>query len=72
MHDARIAGATQTLTLSGVITYQSNGLALSGSLEATDPAKAAELPLLPFFVGGSWPNPVISPVPLFGNTPHAQ
>ncbi|MGR9210008.1 AsmA family protein [Rhizobium leguminosarum] len=72
MRDARIAGATQTLTLSGVITYQSNGLALSGSLEATDPAKAAELPLLPFFVGGSWPNPVISPVPLFGNTPHAQ
>jgi AsmA protein len=72
MHDAHIAGATQTLTLSGVITYQSNGLALSGSLEATDPAKAAELPLLPFFIGGSWPNPVISPVPLFGNTPHAQ
>lgn len=64
IHDAHITGATQTLTLSGVITYQSNGLALSGSLEATDPAKAAELPPLPFFVGGSWPNPVISPVPL--------
>jgi AsmA protein len=72
IHDADIAGPAQTLTLSGVITYQSNGLALSGSLEATDPAKAAELPLLPFFIGGSWPNPVISPVPLFGNTPHAQ
>ena len=72
IHDADIAGPAQTLTLSGVITYQSNGLALSGSLEATDPAKAVELPLLPFFIGGSWPNPVISPVPLFGNTPHAQ
>lgn len=72
IHDAHITGPAQTLTLSGVITYQSNGLALSGSLEATDPAKAAELPLLPFFIGGSWPNPVISPVPLFGNSPHAQ
>ncbi|MBB2840991.1 UNVERIFIED_ORG: AsmA protein [Rhizobium etli] len=72
IHDAHITGPAQTLTLSGVITYQSNGLALSGSLEATDPAKGAELPLLPFFIGGSWPNPVISPVPLFGNNPHAQ
>ncbi|AJC77995.1 outer membrane AsmA-like protein [Rhizobium etli bv. phaseoli str. IE4803] len=72
IHDAHITGPAQTLTLSGVITYQSNGLALSGSLEATDPAKGAELPLLPFFIGGSWPNPVISPVPLFGNSPHAQ
>ncbi|WP_434712095.1 AsmA family protein [Rhizobium sp. YTUHZ045] len=72
IHDAHIVGPTQTLALSGVVTYQSNGLALSGSLETTDPAKAAELPLLPFFVGGSWPNPVISPVPLFGGTPHAQ
>ncbi|OWV69246.1 cell envelope biogenesis protein AsmA [Rhizobium sp. R339] len=72
IHDARVAGPAQTLTLSGVVTYQTNGLALSGSLEATDPAKAAELPLLPFFVGGSWPNPVISPVPLLNSTPQAQ
>ncbi|PDT18333.1 AsmA family protein [Rhizobium sp. J15] len=72
IRDARVAGPAQTLTLSGVVTYQTNGLALSGSLEATDPAKAAELPLLPFFVGGSWPNPVISPVPLLNSTPHAQ
>jgi AsmA protein len=72
MHDVHIAGTAETLTLSGVITYQSNGLALSGSLDSTDPAKAAELPLLPFFIGGSWPNPVISPVPLLGATPHAQ
>lgn len=65
IHDARFAGSDQTLTLSGVITYQSNGLALSGVLEAIDPAKAVDLPRLPFFIGGSWPNPVISPVPLF-------
>ncbi|MBB3592447.1 AsmA protein [Rhizobium sp. BK529] len=64
IHDARFAGSEQTLALSGVITYESNGLALAGSLEATDPARAVDLPLLPFFIGGSWPNPVISPVPL--------
>lgn len=64
IHDARFTGSEQTLALSGVITYESNGLALSGSLEATDPTRAADLPLLPFFIGGSWPNPVISPVPL--------
>ncbi|MBX5046752.1 AsmA family protein [Rhizobium lentis] len=72
IHDALIVGPAQTLALSGMITYQSNGLALSGSLEATDPAKAAELPLLPFFIGGSWPNPVVSPVPHFGAMPHAR
>lgn len=64
VHNARFTGSEQTLSLSGVITYESNGLALSGSLEATDPARAVDLPLLPFFIGGSWPNPVISPVPL--------
>ena len=42
IHDAKLVGEAQTLTLSGVVTYQSNGLALSGSLEATDPAKAAD------------------------------
>jgi AsmA protein len=63
VHNARIIGPEQTLTLSGVVTYRSNGLALSGSLEATDPTHAADLPLLPFFLGGTWPNPVISPVP---------
>ncbi|MEK1903590.1 MAG: AsmA family protein, partial [Rhizobium sp.] len=65
IHNARFAGSDQLLTLSGVITYESNGLALSGALEAIDPAKAVDLPRLPFFIGGSWPNPVISPVPLF-------
>ncbi len=72
IHDARFTGSDQTLSLSGVITYESNGLALSGSLEATDPAKAADLPLLPFFIGGSWPNPVISPVPLLNAPTKSQ
>ncbi len=72
IHDARFAGSDQSLSLSGVITYESNGLALSGSLEATDPARAADLPLLPFFIGGSWPNPVISPVPLLSAPTKSQ
>ena len=59
-----VQGADETLTLSGIIPYESDGLALSGSLQATDDARVAEFPLLPFFVGGSWLNPVISPVPL--------
>ncbi|TVZ65131.1 AsmA family protein [Rhizobium mongolense] len=64
-----VQGTDETLTLSGIIPYESNGLALSGSLQATDDAKKAVLPLLPFFVGGSWPNPVISPVPLINQQP---
>ncbi|WP_413711008.1 AsmA family protein [Rhizobium sp. Rhizsp82] len=68
-----IKGAVETLTLSGIIPYESNGLALSGSLQATDDTRAAELPLLPFFIGGSWPNPVISPVPVLTQpAPSAQ
>lgn len=60
LRNARIEGPQETLTLSGVIPYQSSGLALSGSIEATDPAKAAEFPPLPFFIGGSWPDPLLS------------
>ncbi|KQV68322.1 AsmA-like C-terminal region-containing protein [Rhizobium sp. Root1220] len=64
VHGARIEGARETLVLSGVIPYRSAGLALSGSIEATDPTQANSLPPLPFFVGGSWPDPVISPAPV--------
>jgi AsmA protein len=64
VHGARIQGPEETLILSGVIPYQSSGLAISGSIGATDPAKAASLPSLPFFVGGSWPDPVLSPAPV--------
>ncbi|TCL75678.1 AsmA-like C-terminal region-containing protein [Rhizobium sp. BK251] len=55
-----VNGPVQSLTLSGVVPYRTNGLALSGSLEATDVSRADDLPMLPFFVGGSWPDPVIS------------
>lgn len=62
VHDAKINGRNETVTLSGLVPYRSNALALSGSLEAADPANAGDLPLLPFFIGGTWPDPVISPV----------
>ncbi|WP_184356200.1 AsmA-like C-terminal region-containing protein [Rhizobium sp. BK602] len=62
VHSAKIVGRNETVTLNGVVPFRSNGLALSGAIEASDPAAAAELPMLPFFIGGTWPDPVISPV----------
>ncbi|MBB3964679.1 AsmA family protein [Rhizobium metallidurans] len=58
-----IEGPKETITLSGVIPYKSGGLALSGKIAATDPANDAAFPALPFFVGGSWPDPVLSALP---------
>ncbi|MDR7143300.1 AsmA protein [Rhizobium sp. BE258] len=73
LENVRVQGTVETLSLSGLIPLQSSGLALSGSLQATDDTRAAELPLLPFFIGGSWPNPVISPVPVVAQpAPNAQ
>ncbi len=60
---ARIEGAREALTLSGVIPYQSGGLALSGTMSPIDPAQEGSAPPLRFFVGGSWPDPVLSPAP---------
>ncbi len=62
VQNATIAGRNETITLNGVVPFRTNGLALSGALEATSPTDADELPMLPFFLGGSWPNPVVSPV----------
>lgn len=62
VQNATIAGRNETITLNGVVPFRTNGLALSGAIEATSPSDADELPMLPFFLGGSWPNPVVSPV----------
>ncbi|MDL2407510.1 AsmA-like C-terminal region-containing protein [Rhizobium calliandrae] len=62
VHDAKIEGRNETVVLNGVVPFRSNGLALSGTMQASDPANAAELPTLPFYIGGTWPDPVISPV----------
>ena len=66
----RIEGPEETITLSGVIPYKSSGLALSGQIGATKPETDALFPALPFFVGGSWPEPVLSALP--GNRPSAS
>ncbi|WFU09555.1 AsmA-like C-terminal region-containing protein [Rhizobium sp. CB3090] len=72
VHDAKIVGRNETVMLNGVIPFRSNGLALSGTMQASDPANATELPMLPFFIGGTWPDPVISPVTTLLHKPGQQ
>jgi AsmA protein len=72
VNGAAITGRNETVKLTGVVPFRSNGLALSGTLEATDPTNAAELPQVPFFIGGPWPDPVISPVNTLLQKPAGQ
>ncbi|WP_083637688.1 AsmA family protein [Pararhizobium arenae] len=58
LEKAEIRGEENTLVLTGVIPFHSNGLALAGSLTANDNSA----PAVRFFAGGSWPNAVISPL----------
>ncbi|MFB9950221.1 AsmA-like C-terminal region-containing protein [Rhizobium puerariae] len=60
IREGRIIGGGETLTLSGVIPFASNSLALSASIQPATPAENTT----PFmvFIGGSWPNPVIWPI----------
>ena len=66
---ARVEG-DKVLTLSGIVPYRSGSLALAGTIAETQAQDADVVkPTLNFFVGGSWPDPVISPVSvLTGNT----
>lgn len=57
---ADIVGEGKVLSLSGRIPYRTGSLALAGALKPADP-QAGTVPLR-FFVGGSWPNAVISPL----------
>jgi AsmA protein len=72
IQDAKIVGRNETISLSGLIPFRTNGIALSGTLQAADPANAGDLPMLPFFIGGTWPDPVISPVQALLQKPAAQ
>ncbi|PWW01369.1 AsmA protein [Hoeflea marina] len=64
-----LIGTTETITLSGVVPYSRGSLAIAGVIgrskrgeaEAAPAVTQAEPPLR-FFVGGSWPQPVFSPV----------
>lgn len=70
VQNAEIVGRNESLNLSGVVPFRSNSLALSGTLKATDPASQADLPSLPFFIGGTWPDAIISPAtPLLQKAP---
>ena len=62
-----IVGQNAVLTLTGIIPYQRGGLALIGMLEETTTVvenSGIRQPdnSIQFFVGGSWPAPVISPI----------
>nr|WP_298098045.1 AsmA-like C-terminal region-containing protein [uncultured Shinella sp.] len=60
---AEIEGNEKLLTLSGMIPYRSGSLALAGTLADRPQADAAVVnPAISFFIGGSWPEPVISPI----------
>lgn len=73
--EGRIVGAETVIMLGGVVPYLRGSLALAGALApapqpdnaetaaaATPTAAPPIKPRLRFFLGGSWPEPVISPV----------
>lgn len=62
LNRATFTGPAGSLSVNGVIPYRSGSLALAGTF--TDAANAAQR--LRFFVGGSWPNAVISPLSVLG------
>ncbi|MCY0093582.1 AsmA family protein [Hoeflea ulvae] len=66
---AELIGPVQMISLSGVIPYSRSSLAIAGVVgpkpppaDATAVVPDASLTPLRFFVGGSWPQPVFSPV----------
>lgn len=61
--EARLEGPSEGLQLSGIIPYASQALALSAVLSSPSAAGQTPAPPLRFFIGGSWPDPVLSPAP---------
>lgn len=63
---AEVTDGKSTISLSGIVPYLRGGLAVAGTVSAKPAANGTPLrtpaPPLRFFVGGSWPQPVISPV----------
>lgn len=58
IRDGRIWGNEGTLSLSGVVPYASNSLALSAGFKPAGQDAAA----FSAFIGGSWPDPVLWPI----------
>ncbi len=59
---ATLIGTSETLSMTGIVPYASNSLALSATLAPNDAAGLPGLLPLRFFIGGSWPDPILSPV----------
>ncbi len=62
---ADITGEGRTLSLAGTIPVSGGTLALAGAVRAVD----NPTPSTRFFVDGSWPNPLISPLPAMATQP---
>lgn len=58
---AEVEGGGRILSVSGMIPYRTGSVALAGRITSTDAAEDAAAPI-GFFAGGSWPEPVISPL----------
>jgi len=71
---AEIEGSGRLLALSGMIPYRTGSVALAGRLaERTADGTAPANPPISFFAGGSWPDPVISPISILtGEDPRRQ
>ncbi|MBN9055046.1 MAG: hypothetical protein J0H80_15030 [Rhizobiales bacterium] len=71
---AEIEGNEKLLTLSGMIPYRTGSVALAGTLADRPQGDGAATvnPPLSFFVGGSWPEPVISPASILTGQPPRQ
>lgn len=60
---AEVEGSEKLLTLSGMIPYRTGSVALAGTLaDRPQTGTTTVNPAISFFVGGSWPEPVISPI----------
>ncbi|WP_426229038.1 AsmA family protein [Pararhizobium sp. DWP3-4] len=62
---ADITGGGKTVSLAGTIPFTNGKLALAGAVRSDDSAT----PAVRFFADGSWPNPVISPLPARSTQP---
>lgn len=70
LNHATVKGDDRTIRLSGVIPYRTGSLALAGSLQRAAQQTPAASPSWNFFVGGSWPDPVVSPLSILTDQPN--
>ncbi|MDE1159665.1 MAG: AsmA family protein [Neorhizobium sp.] len=65
IRSSTITGTNDTIALAGVVPYLNNSLALSATVQpmaADGTTPASGRPPETYFIGGSWPNPVIWPI----------